>query len=103
MQREAIADLLLAATEVFNNAVEHAHQFRAEQEVSVRVHCDDGVMRVEVKDHGPGIHSRPVVYTPQQVPPTQRGLGLFIASQLVDSLTFHADAGTIVCLAKAVA
>ncbi len=48
---DASDDLLLAASEAFNNAVEHAHDpHRPEVEVSVRVGGGDAVVRV--RDHG---------------------------------------------------
>lgn len=99
LDNESIADLALAVTEVFNNAVEHAHRFEAGREVVVRVYPRDGAVEVDVADQGPGF--TPSENGPLTPPlPTQRGLGLFLARQLVDEVTFGRGAGTTVHLVK---
>ncbi|MBI3945667.1 MAG: ATP-binding protein [Armatimonadetes bacterium] len=102
MGQEAMADLLLAVTEVFNNAVEHAHQFDAGREVAVRVHHLPHAIQVDVEDQGPGFAPGAATGV-SPVLPTQRGLGLFLARQLVDDVTFERGAGTIVHLTKKLA
>jgi hypothetical protein len=82
-------------TEVYNNAVEHAHRFEAGREVVIRAHrCARG-LQVDVADEGPGFSPAEVAH-PSPVQPTQRGLGLFLARQLVDHLEFSHGSGTTV-------
>ncbi|MDH7569358.1 MAG: ATP-binding protein, partial [Armatimonadota bacterium] len=97
--REGTADLLLAVTEVFNNAVEHAHRFDASRQVVIRIHRRPDAVEVEVQDEGPGF-TPPDVKVPSHVLPTQRGLGLFLARSLVDEVTFKHGPGTTVRLVK---
>lgn len=96
---QAVADLMLAVTEIFNNAVEHAHRFEAHREVLIRVHRRQGALQVDITDQGPG-------FTPLETSSPasffikQRGLGLFLARQLVDEIRFSHGAGTTVHLVK---
>ncbi|NLC55278.1 MAG: ATP-binding protein [Armatimonadetes bacterium] len=96
---EAVADLALAVTEVFNNAVEHAHRFEADRQIIVRVHPRPEAIQVDIVDEGPG-------FAPDEASlrapatPTQRGLGLFLARQLVDRISFTRGPGTTVHLLK---
>lgn len=99
MSADGIADLLLAVTEVFNNAVEHAHHFDASREIEVRVYRLPGAIRVDVEDQGPGFIPNTAQST-APIDPTQRGIGLFLARHLVDELTFERGIGTIVHLTK---
>ncbi len=100
--KEAVADLVLAVTEVFNNAVEHAHRFEARREILVRVHLRRGALQVDITDEGSGF--APIeAAQPLPASPTQRGLGLFLARQLVDEMNFTHGPGTTVHLVKAAA
>ncbi len=96
---DGVGELLLAVTEVFNNAVEHAHRFDAERDILVRVQHLPDAIEVFVVDHGPGFQPA-VLEAPEHVLPTQRGLGLFLASQLVDEISVTGNGGTTVRIVK---
>lgn len=99
MEPEAISDLLLAVTEVFNNAVEHGHRFDAQREVLVQVCRLDNAVRVDITDQGTGFTANTELQ-PARVQPTQRGLGLFLVRTLVDKVSFSHGSGTTVHLFK---
>ncbi|HOJ20816.1 MAG TPA: ATP-binding protein [Armatimonadota bacterium] len=98
--KQAVADLMLAVTEIFNNAVEHAHHFEAHREVVIRVHRHQGAIQVDITDQGPGFVPREAATPPASFLPTQRGLGLFLARNLMDEIHFSHGAGTTVHLVK---
>ena len=57
---DTVADLLLAASEAVNNAVEHA-QRPTRPEVRVRLRVADGTVRISVRDFGTWRDRRPAM------------------------------------------
>lgn len=65
-------DVLLVVSELVSNCVRHTNT----DEIDVRVRSNNGHVRVEVSDHGPGFTSST---------PRRDGLGLEIIEKLADS------------------
>ena len=72
-------DVRLLVSELVTNSVEHA-QVSAEDSIVLEMSIDDEVVRVEVRDDGPG-------FEPPSAPPPEdadAGWGLFLVEQLAD-------------------
>jgi anti-sigma regulatory factor (Ser/Thr protein kinase) len=87
MNREALANARLLVSELVANAVEHV---REDGEIGLRVNLDDGVLRVEVRDPGPGF--KPVPRGPGD--PEDSGWGLHFMSVLADRWAADTDGAT---------
>jgi anti-sigma regulatory factor (Ser/Thr protein kinase) len=73
-------DVRLLVSELVTNSVQHA-QVAAEDSIVLVVGISDQIVRVEVRDHGPG-------FTPPVAPPpddADAGWGLFLVEQLADA------------------
>jgi len=73
LDAEAFENARLLMSELVANAVEHV---REDGDVEVRVALQDGVLRVEVLDPGPGF------VPPPREPDSERGWGLHFAERL---------------------
>jgi anti-sigma regulatory factor (Ser/Thr protein kinase) len=73
-------DVRLLVSELVTNSVQHA-QVAAEDSIVLQVSINDEVVRVEVRDEGPGFDP------PSQPPPedADAGWGLFLVEQLADN------------------
>jgi anti-sigma regulatory factor (Ser/Thr protein kinase) len=73
-------DVRLLVSELVTNSVQHA-QVAAEDSIVLQVAISDEIVRVEVRDHGPGF------VPPSEPPPddADAGWGLFLVEQLADS------------------
>jgi anti-sigma regulatory factor (Ser/Thr protein kinase) len=73
-------DVRLLVSELVTNSVQHA-QVAAEDSIVLHVAINDEVVRVEVRDEGPGFEP------PSEPPPedADAGWGLFLVEQLADS------------------
>lgn len=73
-------DVRLLVSELVTNSVKHA-QVSEDDSMVLSVAVDDDVVRVEVRDHGPGFKA------PSAAPPhdADHGWGLFLVEQLADS------------------
>jgi anti-sigma regulatory factor (Ser/Thr protein kinase) len=79
-------ELLIAATEVFVNACEHA---RVPPGSQVHVRLQRAANEVQVTLHYPGVRFVTRGFAPPDPAALpERGLGLFVANQLVDGLEF---------------
>jgi anti-sigma regulatory factor (Ser/Thr protein kinase) len=76
--------LLVAAAEVFANALHHGHGAN-----KLRVGRVDGRFVCELSDHGPGISDPLIGYLPPR-PGHLDGVGLWVARQLTARLEFVA-------------
>ncbi|MGI8972690.1 MAG: ATP-binding protein [Gaiella sp.] len=72
--------IVLATHEAAANAIEHS---QTNSEITVRARTDDGLIVLEVSDHGQWKHEPPDF--------DQRGRGLMMISRLVDELEIDAD------------
>jgi anti-sigma regulatory factor (Ser/Thr protein kinase) len=73
-------DVRLLVSELVTNSVQHA-QVAAEDSIVLQVAISDAIVRVTVRDDGPG-------FTPPPTPPPEdadAGWGLFLVGQLADS------------------
>jgi anti-sigma regulatory factor (Ser/Thr protein kinase) len=73
-------DVRLLVSELVTNSVQHA-QVAAEDSIVLQVAISDVIVRVTVRDDGPG-------FTPPRMPPpddADAGWGLFLVGQLADS------------------
>jgi anti-sigma regulatory factor (Ser/Thr protein kinase) len=73
-------DVRLLVSELVTNSVQHA-QVAAEDSIVLQVAISDALVRVTVRDDGPG-------FTPPPTPPPEdadAGWGLFLVGQLADS------------------
>lgn len=83
----ALANARLLVSELVANAVEHV---RADGEIGLRVSLEDGVLRVEVRDPGPGF--TPVPRGPGH--PEDSGWGLHFMELLADRWAADSDGAT---------
>jgi two-component system clock-associated histidine kinase SasA len=79
--------------QVLDNLLSNAHKYAGDSQVHIRIIEEDGRVRVEVKDHGPGIpqeHSTNLFQRFYRVPSTSKtvrgtGLGLFICRKIIEA------------------
>ena len=76
---DVYADVELVLTELVTNSVRHAG-LAPDDLIEVRGAVNDGVLRVEVTDRGPGFEAR----TPRPAADGSGGWGLFLAERLTD-------------------
>jgi anti-sigma regulatory factor (Ser/Thr protein kinase) len=88
-----IQDLLLAASEAANNAVEHAQQ-PTEPFFIVSTEFDDGAVTIVIQDHGRWLEPKS---------PSCRGRGLAMMRALADTTVTASSHGTLVTIRRACA
>jgi anti-sigma regulatory factor (Ser/Thr protein kinase) len=90
-----LADLEQAVGEAIANAVEHG--FREGSYFEIRAQVDDGNLRIEIEDDGPG-------FEPQNMsePRSVRGFGITVMQSLVGRVTFS-KRGRLIRLEKRLA
>ncbi len=76
---EQLGDVRLLVSELVTNSLRHA-ALAPEQTISLNVALDDGVVRVEVADPGPGFELEGHASDPETV----EGWGLYLVSTLSD-------------------
>lgn len=81
----------LLSSELIANAVRHARQEPGER-VSLLVECDDEVLRVEVRDGGPGVD--PLALLVEHAQEDERHRGLFLVHALADRWGFRRAEGS---------
>ena len=87
-------DFVLAVHEVMCNAIRHGGGSGL-----VRVHRDDGMLRCEVTDHGPGLSQDKIPLTPPAWESGDSGRGLWLVRQLTDSVKIGGNGhGAVVTL-----
>ncbi len=74
---EVLIDLELLISELVTNSVQHSG--RSDQHVDVSIRAGPDVVRVEVRDGGPGLEPIPLRAPP---PPSAGGWGLFMVDRL---------------------
>ncbi|MEU5907024.1 ATP-binding protein [Micromonospora sp. NPDC047467] len=87
---DVLADLLLAASEAMNNAVEHA-QRPSRPEVRVRLRVGDGLVRISVRDFGTWRDRRPAM---------DRGRGALLMNAYGDVRMVSTGEGTTVTIER---
>lgn len=85
-------DVRLLVSELVTNSVRHA-EVGPEDSVMLRLAIDDGQVRVEVSDGGPGFD--PPVADPKADPARDSGWGLFFVTQLADRWGIDPDEGRV--------
>ncbi len=95
---EGISDVVLAAGEAFNNAVEHAHTL---QNFSLWCEFDGRTLHIRVQDRGIGFAPQSQRHR-RDGALRERGYGLVIMNGLMDKTdyAFEANNGTILTLEK---
>src|SRR5919112_318305 len=79
LSSETADDIVLAVNEAATNAVDHAYAAPgAENTFEVSLWLEDGVLHVEIADHGR--------WRPREVAPSGRGFGIMIMEELIDSV-----------------
>jgi len=87
-------DFVLAVHEVMCNAIRHGGGSGL-----VRVCRDDGVLRCEVTDHGPGLSQDTIPLTPPAWESGDSGRGLWLVRELTDSVKIGGNGrGAVVTL-----
>jgi anti-sigma regulatory factor (Ser/Thr protein kinase) len=95
IDRESSDDILTAVGEALANAVEHAYDGVAENEVELFAHLDrDNTLAVDVFDRGVFI---------ERAPRPGRGFGMRIVEAIAKSVSVNVDNGTHVHMTFAVA
>ena len=81
-------DIGLCVNEALANVIRHAYGGAENRPIEVTAECDDGCMRISIRDWGNGIN-------PMSLPPRQRdpltpgGLGLICMCQMMDACEFQ--------------
>ncbi len=101
VSRERLDDLRLALTEACSNAVKVHRADALSDPVVVSCHIDDEVVKVDVRDRGPGFDPDALEPLPDPEDPErlqhEHGLGVELIRTLADDVTFRAEAdGTVV-------
>lgn len=87
---ERVEDLLIAVSELVNNAVIHGNQGNPKKKIKVSIEIDAGTFIFSVLDEGKGFESGKVEDpTKDENLHAVSGRGLFIASNLVDHIRFE--------------
>ena len=90
LNEDSYGNVLIAVTEVVNNAIIHGNQMNANLQILVSVLNNEEWICFSIKDHGPG-------FDPDAVPdPTEpenilkeNGRGIFLMRNLSDDLSFE--------------
>ena len=85
-------DIRLLVSELVTNSVRHA-EIGPEDSIKLRVDVDDGNVRVEVVDDGPGFDPPEAVDDADES--RDRGWGLFFVTQLADRWGVDKDGGRV--------
>ena len=85
--------VLLALDEVITNAVAHSG---TEDTIEVNVSREGERVMATVRDSGTGFDPQRIRHDSPPAPQAEGGRGLYIAIQLMDSVTVYSDRGTIV-------
>ena len=85
-------DVRLLVSELVTNSVRHA-QTGPEESIHLRVLLDDGHVRVEVSDSGPGFD--PPEHDPTAEDARDSGWGLFFVTQLADRWGVESGSGHV--------
>ena len=98
---ESSQEMLLAVGEAVANACRHGRKPEGRSEIRVRCSADDEIVSVTVSDEGPGFDPSSVQRDELPDRFASGGRGLFLMSQLVDSVAFESSSdGTTVTLAR---
>lgn len=90
---ETFEDLRLLVSELVANSVRHAGELGHRSYVGLKVFASDKLVRVEVRDQGPGF-DKETVRNPTPEDPS--GRGLFLVDQLAESWGVTKDGETCV-------
>ncbi len=91
-------NLLIAATEAFNNAIVHGNKLDPQKIVEVELICKEGSLQINIRDEGEG-------FDPEQVADPrepenllkENGRGIFLIKSLIDKVHIDtSDSGTTV-------
>ncbi len=87
---EARDDLLIAITELFNNALHHGNQGDEEKKITVTYRVLKSGLQISVRDEGVGFNPQKIrnPLADENLLRTS-GRGLFLVEQLVDDLRFN--------------
>ena len=88
--REFAGDILIAGTEVVNNAILHGNRSQPELKVHILVRHSPGLVEIRVDDEGKGfdLDSRPDPTSPTHLL-DESGRGLLIIQHLMDEVRFE--------------
>lgn len=93
--RQRMDDLRLAVTEACSNAVKVHRPEALADPVVVSCHIDDRVVKVEVRDRGPGFDPDDLAPLPEPEDPErlqhEHGLGVELIRTLADDVTFRPE------------
>ena len=95
LERARAAEVGLCLQEAAVNAVEHACGLRREEVVSVVLSIESGVLRAEVRDRGRAMPEERLEEARRSEPEplAERGRGLFMITQLAESVTYSSGDG----------
>ena len=98
LSTEVRSAVLLALNEVVTNAVAHSG---TNEFITVNVARDGDRVEATVCDSGTGFDVRCIQHERPPAPQSEGGRGLYLAIQLMDSVTVYSDRGTIVHMSRA--
>jgi serine/threonine-protein kinase RsbW len=97
----AAGEVELSVVEAVNNAIEHAYQLADDHLVEVALGCSTTLLQVEVRDTGRQMPPETLarVRVPQVDPANlaalpEGGMGLYVLTQLMDTVSYESHAGT---------
>jgi serine/threonine-protein kinase RsbW len=87
---DARADLGICVTEAVNNAIGHAHQYKAELPIEIEFKCYAESLHVCVRDHGAGfdVEGLPDPTSPENIL-KDHGRGVLLIRALMDAVVVH--------------
>lgn len=85
-----VYNIQLAVHELCTNIIEHAYQFDSSQSIQLHLHLKQAELRIRITDQGRA-------FDPQSVPRPdldgmqERGMGLFLAYELLDEVKYSPE------------
>jgi serine/threonine-protein kinase RsbW len=98
----ARTDIAICVSEAVNNAIVHGHKLRSEMSVDIRFEIYKDLLRVSIRDHGPGFEERSIVdpTRPENLLKVN-GRGVHLIHALMDQVEIrHLEDGMEVIMTK---
>mgnify|MGYP000397989968 CR=1 FL=1 len=97
VREESYGNVLIAATEAFNNAVQHGNESNPEKQVQVQAYAENSTMKLVVLDEGEGFdfNNLPDPTAPENIE-KENGRGVFLMKSLADKVEFEKKGSEVI-------
>lgn len=97
VREESYGNVLIAATEAFNNAVQHGNEANPEKQVQVQAYAENSTMKLVVLDEGEGFdfNNLPDPTAPENIE-KENGRGVFLMKSLADKVEFEKEGAEVI-------